>query len=104
MLIESKIKRFGGTVVKLGDTTYHFYSTDKIAAHVAEVKNADHVDRFLAIPEGYRVYMDERSPESEKKQADLLDAEQAEEVKQTTARKRKPKADEVEQAGDKEAK
>lgn len=52
-LIESIIRRPNGTRVTLGSTNYHF-KPDAAERHVAEVSEPAHVDRFLAIPEGYR--------------------------------------------------
>lgn len=53
-LIESIIRRPNGTRVTLGNTNYHF-KPDAAERHVAEVSEPAHVDRFLAIPEGYRI-------------------------------------------------
>jgi hypothetical protein len=55
MLIESKIKRDGGTHVTIDTTAYHFAPQDD-GAHVATVTDEAHQDRFLSITEGYRVY------------------------------------------------
>jgi len=55
MQIESKIKRPGGTHVDMGTKQYHFAPLDD-GAHVAEVLDEAHQDRFLAISEGYRLY------------------------------------------------
>lgn len=95
MLIESKIKRPNGTVVVLDGVTYHFKPTDKIAAHVAEIKEPKHVDRFLAIPEGYRAYLNERVEEKADSQGDLLDANAPTEVKKTTVRRAKAKPEDA---------
>lgn len=55
MLIESIIRRNRGTVVELRDgSVYHFKPSVPGGAHVCEV-DADHVDVFLAVPEGFRV-------------------------------------------------
>lgn len=62
MKIECKLKRNGGSKIELGGIEYHFEQlTD--GAHVADVEDVDHIDRFLAIPEGYRVYHGELAPE-----------------------------------------
>lgn len=53
--IECKLQRKGGTEVKLDKTTYHFAPRED-GAHVADVENEAHVDKFLSIPEGYRMY------------------------------------------------
>lgn len=62
MLIESIIKRAGGTVITMPtegkpDTEYHFKPEDGLfdSPHVAEVNIQQHVDRFLSISEGFRV-------------------------------------------------
>lgn len=73
MLIESKIKRPGGSYIELGGITYHF-APNAEGRHVCEVDNDDHVDRLLAIPEGFRLYRDkpvtaapEKNPKKEAK-------------------------------------
>lgn len=55
MQIQCKLKRTNGSLVKLGDTTYHFKPNDK-GDHVAEVDDEDHADTLLAITEGYAAY------------------------------------------------
>lgn len=55
MQIESKIKRSGGTRVTLGTTHYHF-TKQPDDAHVADVEIEAHIERFLSIPEGFRLY------------------------------------------------
>lgn len=50
MLIKSLIKRAGGTTVQIESDVYHF---DGEPDHVCEVENEDHIDAFLAVPEGY---------------------------------------------------
>ena len=54
MKIESIIRRAKGTKVTFDDTTYHFKPEDPKGPHVAEVKDEEHIERFLAIPEGFR--------------------------------------------------
>lgn len=55
MQIQCILERKDGTHVTLGDTDYHFApNTD--GAHVATVENDEHIQRFLGIPEGYRIY------------------------------------------------
>lgn len=63
MLIESKIKRAKGTVVTLGTETYLFKPAEPNGPHIAEVKDPEHIDRLLAIPEGYRAVVDGRKPD-----------------------------------------
>lgn len=56
MLIESKLRRTGGTLIPMGDTQYHFKpvgEADK-APHVAEVEDEAHIERFLSITEAFR--------------------------------------------------
>lgn len=55
MKIESKIKRSGGSVIEMFGTKYHFMPNAE-GAHVAEVEDEDHIARFLAIPEGYKIH------------------------------------------------
>lgn len=53
--IESKLIRKGGSVIPIGGIEYHFIPyTD--GAHVCEVANEEHADRFLSITEGFRLY------------------------------------------------
>ena len=55
MKIECILKRDGGTRTDIGGVAYHFAPLSD-GAHVAEVAETAHIDRFLSIPEGYRVY------------------------------------------------
>lgn len=54
------IQRAGGTKVPMADTTYHFKPESDApgAPHVAEVEDDEHLAKFLAIPEGYRIHRD----------------------------------------------
>lgn len=52
VLIESIIKRPGGSSIPMGDMTYHF-RPDDAGRHVAIVSNPDHISRFLQITEGF---------------------------------------------------
>lgn len=53
--IETILIRDGGSFIELGGIEYHFKPyTD--GAHVCDVENTEHADRFLSIPEGYRLY------------------------------------------------
>lgn len=61
MKIECKLRREGGTRAEIGGIEYHFEPLAD-GAHVAEVDNAEHVDRFLAIPEGYKLYHGDGAP------------------------------------------
>lgn len=62
MRIECKIIRPGGSFVDIGGINYHFkpVSEAQQAAHVADVEDDEHIARFLAIPEGYRIYNPDR--------------------------------------------
>jgi fructose-specific component phosphotransferase system IIB-like protein len=62
MKIESIIRRKHGTVVKMGDMTYHFQPAANDERHLEEVTNNAHIARFLSIPEGYRVPEGEAAP------------------------------------------
>lgn len=62
VIIESKIKRQGGTVIDFntpdapdGITRYHF-KDDGFGNHVAPVENEDHIARFLSIREGFKLF------------------------------------------------
>lgn len=56
MKIECKLKRAGGTVAELEGVEYHFAPQDD-GAHVVEIENVEHIERFLAIPSAYGIYM-----------------------------------------------
>jgi len=67
MKIECILKREGGSVVDLGGIEYHFEPfTD--GAHVAEVEDKAHIDRFLSISEGYKLYHGKEEPKGQPKQ------------------------------------
>lgn len=55
MQIECKLKREGGTKADIDGIVYHFTPLAD-GAHVADVLNEKHQDRFLSISEGYRLY------------------------------------------------
>ena len=63
MKIECILKRDGGTRTDIGGVAYHFAPLAD-GAHVAEVAQTDHIDRFLSIPEGYRVYHGQAEPKA----------------------------------------
>jgi len=79
MLIESKIRREGGTIVDMGKGAntrrYHFKPQAPLnpnnpeahlhVPHVAEVENENDLARFLAIPEGYKIHGAKAEPEEE---------------------------------------
>ncbi len=66
-LIESLIRRPGGTTVTLGDEDYSFEPNDK-GAHICEVVDADHAERLLAITEGFAIYVPGSKPAKTPKQ------------------------------------
>ena len=62
MKIECVLKRQNGTVAEIDGINYHF-APQVDGAHVAVIEEVAHIERFLAIPEGYRIY---REPEPAK--------------------------------------
>lgn len=54
MKIECILQRDGGTVVELPGKTYHF-APQEDGRHVADVAIEPHIERFLSIPEAYRL-------------------------------------------------
>lgn len=64
MKIECILKRDGGTKTDIGGVLYHFEPLAD-GAHVAEITEEAHIDRFLAIPEGYKVYHGKETPVGE---------------------------------------
>ena len=61
MLIESIIKREGGTHITLGGVRYSFMP-DAEGRHVAQIDNPEHAAKLLAIKEGYRAIGDQEAP------------------------------------------
>jgi hypothetical protein len=61
MKIQCVLIRQGGTKVDIDNVQYHFEPLPD-GAHVADVENEDHVDRFLAIAEGYKLYRGDLAP------------------------------------------
>lgn len=55
MKIECILKREGGTKAEIGGLEYHFKPLDD-GAHVANVEDKAHIDRFLSISEAYKLY------------------------------------------------
>jgi hypothetical protein len=55
MQIECILLREGGTLAEIGGTEYHFIP-NTAGAHVAEVEDKAHIQRFLSIGEAYRIY------------------------------------------------
>lgn len=54
MKIQCILQREGGTVVEMPGKTYHF-APQEDGKHVADVTIETHIERFLAIPEAYRM-------------------------------------------------
>lgn len=87
MKIESKIKRKAGTKVDIDGVDYHF-KPQADGAHVCEVSDKKHIQRFLSITEGYQIYDpdgDVKKPAKESKENPgnevvLLGAESYDEV------------------------
>lgn len=52
MLIRCKQVRKGGTEILMGDMTYQF-TPNNDGDHVCDVVDDAHIERFLAIPEGF---------------------------------------------------
>ena len=66
MQIESIIRRKNGTRVTLDSTEYHF-TPNAEGAHVADVENDAHIQRFLSVSEGFKIYRTakvDKQPES----------------------------------------
>ena len=61
MKIQCTIIRDGGTTVDIGRTQYHFEPLSD-GCHVANVENQDHIDRFLSISDGYKLYRGDLDP------------------------------------------
>jgi hypothetical protein len=55
MKIQCILNREGGSKVEIGGIEYHF-APQADGAHVADVRDNAHIQRFLSIPEGYRIY------------------------------------------------
>lgn len=61
MKIQCILERKGGTITDIGGVEYHFEPLED-GAHVADVENEAHIDRFLSISESFRLYRGEGSP------------------------------------------
>lgn len=62
MKIECVLHRQGGTHVELDGIDYHFEPLAD-GAHVCDVTHQDHMDRFLAVPESFKLYHGKNKPE-----------------------------------------
>lgn len=58
MQIELKIRRMGGSDITLFGKVYKF-RPDELGRHVCEVEDKKAIQRFLQIPEGYRIVGDD---------------------------------------------
>ena len=64
-LVECILIRAGGTRAEVGGIDYHFSPKNDPAGagrHVCQIENTAHVQRFLSIPEGYKLAEDLPSP------------------------------------------
>lgn len=68
MKIECILKRQGGTHVDMGGVVYHF-APQPDGAHVADIEDNAHIQRFLGIPEGYRIYVEPQAEDDHERQA-----------------------------------
>lgn len=68
MKIECVLHREGGSHIELGGIDYHFEPVAD-GAHVADVQDEAHIDRFLAIPESFKLYHGKAEPKGEPKPA-----------------------------------
>lgn len=75
MKIESRIKRRNGHSVEIDGATYEF----RPPAYVAEVTNQAHIDRLLAITEGYVAVADphDANGDGDVDRAELVEAYEA---------------------------
>ena len=64
MKIQCILKREGGSVVDIGGIQYHFEPVAD-GAHVAEVSDEAHIDRFLSIADAYKVYHGSEEPKGQ---------------------------------------
>ena len=61
MKIQCILVRAGGTFADIDGTQYHFEPLED-GALVADIADRTHIDRFLAISEGYKVYHGDKTP------------------------------------------
>lgn len=62
MKIECLIHRPGGTIIDMIDGTVYHFAPQEDGRHVADVENPEHIQVFLAVPEGYRILRDGPEP------------------------------------------
>lgn len=77
MKIECLLKRENGTVAEIDGVEYHF-APQADGSHVAEIEETAHIERFLAMPEGYRIFRELEYVKPERKPR-----KKAEEVSET---------------------
>ena len=77
MKIECILNREGGTLAEIDGVEYHF-APQADGPHVAEIEEAAHIERFLAMPEGYRIFREQEAAKPERKPR-----KKAEEVSET---------------------
>ena len=66
MKIECILKRDGGTHTSIGNIQYHFEPVAD-GAHISDVADEGHIDRFLSISEAYKVYHGKCEPKGKPK-------------------------------------
>ncbi len=74
MKIECKLKRAGGTIAELEGVEYHF-APQSDGAHVVEIENVEHIERFLSIPSAYGIYGVSRAPVQAEEKVETPDEE-----------------------------
>ena len=79
MKIECKLKRAGGTVAELEGVEYHF-APQADGAHVVEIENVEHIERFLSIPSAYCIYGVSRAPVAVETESEDEDQDEDEEI------------------------
>lgn len=76
MKIQCVLLRDGGTKTDLDGLLYHFEPLAD-GAHVAEIEIEAHIDRFLAIAEGYKIYHGKLSPKGKPQKLDSVEVKRA---------------------------
>ena len=76
MKIQCVLLRDGGTKTDLDGLLYHFEPLAD-GAHVAEIEIEAHIDRFLAIPEGYKIYHGKLAPKGKPQKLDSVEVKRA---------------------------
>lgn len=56
MIIESIIRRVGGTTVTLDGVLYEFKPVKPDGAHICKVRDPDHINQFLSVSDAFREY------------------------------------------------